>query len=87
MLDKWMAFYNEDRPAFDSVEGMLKSVNLYDGTQYTFEELLQNAGLSQLLIDELITVLPASLWHPRCSCCIFLVHVSLILHNYVIDKT
>lgn len=56
MLDKWVEFYNEDRPAFDSVQGLLKSVNLFDHTQYTVEDLLLKAGLSQLLIDELITV-------------------------------
>lgn len=61
MLDKWVEFYNEDRPAFDSVQGLLKSVNLYDHTQYTVEDLLLKAGLSQLLIDELITVMPAPL--------------------------
>lgn len=56
MLDKFQELYNEDRPAFDSVEGLLKSVGLYNSTQYPVEELLLKAGLSRLLIDELITV-------------------------------
>ncbi|KAG0578326.1 hypothetical protein KC19_4G014400 [Ceratodon purpureus] len=56
MLDKFLKLYGKDRPAFDSVEEMLKSVDLYNDTQYTLEELLLNAGLSRLLIDELITI-------------------------------
>jgi hypothetical protein len=56
MLDNFLKLYEKDRPAFDSVEGLLKSVDLYNNTQYTVEELLLNAGLSRLLIDELITV-------------------------------
>ncbi|KAG0590209.1 hypothetical protein KC19_1G081300 [Ceratodon purpureus] len=56
MLGNFLKLYYEDRPAFDSVEGLLKSVDLYNNTQYTIEELLPQAGLSRLLIDELVTV-------------------------------
>jgi hypothetical protein len=56
MLDNFLKLYEKDRPAFDSVEEMLKSVDLYSNTQSTLEELLLNAGLSRLLIDELVTV-------------------------------
>lgn len=56
MLDNFMQIYKDDRPAFDTVEELLKSVDLYNRTQYTLEELLLEAGLSRLLIDELITV-------------------------------
>lgn len=57
MLDNFMQIYKDDRPAFDTVEELLKSVDLYNRTQYTLEELLLEAGLSRLLIDELITVI------------------------------
>lgn len=56
MLGNFLKLYYEDRPAFDSVEGLLISVDLYNNTQYTIEELLLQAGLSRLLIDELVTV-------------------------------
>lgn len=56
MLDNFLKLYEEERPAFDTVEGLLKSVDLYNNTQYTVEELLLNAGLSTLLIDELVTI-------------------------------
>ena len=56
MLGNFLKLYDEDCPAFDSVEGLLKSVDLYNNTQYTIEELLLQAGLSRLLIDELVTV-------------------------------
>ena len=56
MLDNFLKLYEEERPAFDSVEEILKSVDLYYDTQYTVEELLLKAGLSRLLLDELITV-------------------------------
>ena len=32
MLDNFLKFYGEERPAFDSVEGMLESVDLYSNT-------------------------------------------------------
>ncbi|KAG0590199.1 hypothetical protein KC19_1G080500 [Ceratodon purpureus] len=51
-----MQNYTNDRRAFKSVEGLLKSVDLYNNTQYTREELLPQAGLSRLFIDELVTV-------------------------------
>ncbi len=56
LLHNFLKLYEEECPAFDSVEEMLKSVNLYNTTQYTVEELLLNAGLSRLLLDELVTV-------------------------------
>ena len=51
-----MELYKEDRPAFDTVEGLLQSVDLFNSTQYSLEELLLNKALSRLIIDELVTV-------------------------------
>lgn len=56
LLSNFMELYKEDRPAYDTVEGLLQSVDLFNSTQYTLEELLLNKGLSRLIIDELVTV-------------------------------
>eukprot|EP00246_Nothoceros_aenigmaticus_P002285 TRINITY_DN13116_c0_g1_i1.p1 TRINITY_DN13116_c0_g1~~TRINITY_DN13116_c0_g1_i1.p1 ORF type:complete len:436 (+),score=83.11 TRINITY_DN13116_c0_g1_i1:51-1310(+) len=57
LLEKWMHFYDEDRLVYDSVEELLKSVNLYDTTQNALVDELLARGLSTRLIDELVTMI------------------------------
>ena len=58
MLGKFLKYYKpfDSRPVFESVEEMLKWAGLYDLTTQTLEEELVDAGLSPLLIQELVTV-------------------------------
>ncbi|CAI9090142.1 OLC1v1024846C2 [Oldenlandia corymbosa var. corymbosa] len=58
-LGRFLKYYEafESRPVFESVEEMLKWAGLYDLTAETLEEELLRAGLSPLLIQELITVI------------------------------
>ncbi|KAF8660050.1 hypothetical protein HU200_058136 [Digitaria exilis] len=58
MLQRFMLFYSdfESRPAFATVEEMLKWTGLYDLTRRTLEEELLDAGLSSQTIAELVTV-------------------------------
>lgn len=56
-LAKFLHFYEESRPIFYTVDEMLKWANLYELTQTTSERDLQGHGLSQQLIDELVTVI------------------------------
>ncbi|KAF8643287.1 hypothetical protein HU200_066922 [Digitaria exilis] len=59
MLQRFMLFYSdfESRPAFATVEEMLKWTGLYDLTRRTLEEELLDAGLSSQTIAELVTVI------------------------------
>ncbi|XP_027075243.1 farnesylcysteine lyase [Coffea arabica] len=59
MLGKFLKYYKpfDSRPVFESVEEMLKWAGLYDLTTQTLEEELVDAGLSPLLIQELVTVI------------------------------
>lgn len=56
LLGKFLLLYQEGRPGFETVEELLKSVDLYESTQYPVQELLVKYGLSNLIIDELVTV-------------------------------
>lgn len=56
-LANFLRYYEESKPIFYTVEEMLKWANLYDSTQTTAERELQSYGLSQQLIDELVTVI------------------------------
>jgi hypothetical protein len=56
LLEKFLLLYQEGRPGFETVEELLKSVDLYESTQYPVQELLVKYGLSNLIIDELVTV-------------------------------
>jgi hypothetical protein len=56
LLEKFLLLYQEGRPGFETVEELLKSVGLYESTQYPVQELLVKYGLSNLIIDELVTV-------------------------------
>ncbi|KAF5179976.1 Prenylcysteine oxidase [Thalictrum thalictroides] len=47
----------ESRPVFESIEDMLKWANLYNLTTRTLNEELAGAGLSPILISELVTVI------------------------------
>ncbi|XP_068648663.1 farnesylcysteine lyase [Aristolochia californica] len=47
----------ESRPVFETVEEMLKWANLHSLTQRSLQEQLAEAGLSQRLISELVTVI------------------------------
>ncbi|KAK9134964.1 hypothetical protein Syun_014294 [Stephania yunnanensis] len=59
MLKCFLKFYEgfEERPVFGTVEEMLKWAGLYEYTARTLEEELVDAGLSPLLISELVTVI------------------------------
>ncbi|EYU20569.1 hypothetical protein ABFS82_08G083700 [Erythranthe guttata] len=59
MLNKFLRYYEgfEARPVFESVEGMLKWAGLYNLTTRTLGDELVEAGLSSLLIQELVTVI------------------------------
>lgn len=59
MVDKFLLYYTEveSRPVFETVEEMLEWTGLYPLTQRTLEEELTDAGFSQLLISELVTVI------------------------------
>lgn len=59
MLDRFMLYYKEDasRPVFDSVDEMLKWSGLYELTHRTLDAELKDAGVSSLLISELVTVI------------------------------
>lgn len=56
-LKKFLRYYEESRPVFQTVEEMLKWANLYEMTQTTSEKELLDHGLSQQLINELVTVI------------------------------
>lgn len=56
-LANFVHYYEESKPIFYTVEEMLKWANLYESTQTTAERELQSYGLSQQLIDELVTVI------------------------------
>ncbi|KAK9110226.1 hypothetical protein Sjap_018286 [Stephania japonica] len=59
MLKCFLKFYEgfEERPVFGTVEEMLKWTGLYEYTARTLEDELVDAGLSPLLISELVTVI------------------------------
>jgi prenylcysteine oxidase/farnesylcysteine lyase len=58
-VNNFLKYYEnvESRPVFDTVEEMLKWSGLYDLTTRTLQEELVDAGLSPLLIKELVTVI------------------------------
>lgn len=56
-LAKFMRYYDKSKPIFYTVEEMLKWANLYESTQKSSETDLGSYGLSQQLIDELVTVI------------------------------
>lgn len=58
MLERFLLYYKdfESRPVFDTVEKMLSWSGLYGITRRTLKEELLDAGLSSLLISELVTV-------------------------------
>lgn len=58
MLGNFLKYYEgfATRPVFSSVEDMLKWSGLYNLTHRTLEDELIDAGLSPLLIKELVTV-------------------------------
>ncbi|KAF9599874.1 hypothetical protein IFM89_001820 [Coptis chinensis] len=58
-VDNFCKYYEsfESRPVFESVEEMLKWAGLHELTTRTLEEELVDAGLSPLLISELVTVI------------------------------
>ncbi|KAI5073677.1 hypothetical protein GOP47_0011690 [Adiantum capillus-veneris] len=56
-LAKFMRYYDKSKPIFHTVEEMLKWAELYKSTQITSETELLSYGLSQQLIDELVTVI------------------------------
>lgn len=54
---KFLKFYDETRPVFDTVDEMLRWAGLYDLTASTLRVELAAAGLSPLLVNELVTVI------------------------------
>ncbi|KAK9735535.1 hypothetical protein RND81_04G211000 [Saponaria officinalis] len=58
-LSNFLKYYesHDTRPVFHRAEEMLKWSGLYDPTTRTLEEELVDAGLSPLLINELVTVI------------------------------
>lgn len=58
MVDSFLKYYEsfETRPVFESVDEMLKWAGLYNLTARTLAMELADAGLSPLLIQELVTV-------------------------------
>ena len=57
-MDRFLKFYGEpgSRPVFETVDEMLKWAGLYNLTTRTLQDELADAGLSPLLINELVTV-------------------------------
>jgi hypothetical protein len=61
-VDRFLKYYGsfESRPIFETVDGMLQWAGLYNLTTRTLQEELADAGLSPLLIQELVTVRTSS---------------------------
>eukprot|EP00249_Psilotum_nudum_P002498 c15569_g1_i1 orf=273-1718(-) len=57
LLEKFLHYYDEPRPVFETVEEMLKWANLYKLTLSTSEKELLTYGLSSQFINELATVI------------------------------
>jgi prenylcysteine oxidase/farnesylcysteine lyase len=57
-VDRFGKYYEEtgSRPIFETVDEMLKWSGLFNLTTRTLQEELVDAGLSPLLINELVTV-------------------------------
>lgn len=57
-VDNFLKYYQsfESRPVFETVDDMLTWAGLYHLTTRTLQEELVDAGLSPLLIQELVTV-------------------------------
>ncbi|RVX21490.1 Farnesylcysteine lyase [Vitis vinifera] len=57
-VDNFLKYYAsfESRPVFETVDEMLKWADLYNLTARTLQDELVEAGLSPLLIEELVTV-------------------------------
>lgn len=57
-MGRFLKYYEEpgSRPVFETVDEMLKWAGLYNLTTRTLEDELVDAGLSPLLINELVTV-------------------------------
>lgn len=58
MVDRFLKYYEEpgSRPIFETADDMLKWAGLYNLTTRTLRDELVDAGLSPLLINELVTV-------------------------------
>eukprot|EP00850_Spirogloea_muscicola_P025777 SM004252S15741 [mRNA] locus=s4252:14:1175:- [translate_table: standard] len=56
LLVLWMHLYDDGRPGYATVEGLLRSVELFNPTMWRCDELLLHQGLPVLLIAELVTV-------------------------------
>lgn len=58
-VNRFLKYYEsfETRPVFESVEDMLKWAGLYDLTGIELQDALIDAGLSPLLIQELVTII------------------------------
>lgn len=58
-VNRFLKYYDshESRPAFETVDDMLKWAGLHNLTTRTLREELIDAGLSPLLIEELVTVI------------------------------
>lgn len=58
-VDNFLKYYAsfESRPVFETVDEMLKWAGLYNLTARTLQDELVDAGLSPLLIEELVTVI------------------------------
>ena len=71
MLGNFLKYYEgfNTRPVFNSAESMLKWSGLYNLTRRTLEDELVDAGLSPLLINELVTV--SSIKHVCARACVF----------------
>lgn len=59
VVDKFLKYYVslETRPIFQTVDDMLKWAGLYNLTARTLESELAEAGVSLLMIQELVTVI------------------------------
>lgn len=57
-VGRFLKYYEslESRPIFETVDSMLQWAGLYNLTTSTLESELADAGLSSLLIQELVTV-------------------------------
>lgn len=57
-VNKFLKYYEspDSRPVFETVDEMLKWAGLYNLTRRTLQEELVDAGLSPVLIQELVTV-------------------------------
>ncbi|GBG71243.1 hypothetical protein CBR_g8546 [Chara braunii] len=57
LVEQFESFYDEDLPAFTRVEDLLQHAKLYDLTQKQLKDVLEQANISPLLMDELLTAI------------------------------